>query len=192
MLIGLEREWREKAAGFRTLTLVSMGCAAFVLAVYQVMPREVARMTAGISTGIGFLGAGTILRHRGEVIGLTTAATVWVAAALGISAAMGAYVLTAVGTALSLFVLLVLPLIDFDAVRSDLKTYEITFSSIEWDETTWSDPFREIGLGVTVIGITADADATTMVFLGRGRRSVHESALSKLVHSEDVISFSIA
>jgi putative Mg2+ transporter-C (MgtC) family protein len=80
MAIGLEREWREKAAGFRTITLVTVGSALFVTITYSgFSPADRARVAAGVVTGIGFLGAGAILRERGQVIGLTTAATVWAA-----------------------------------------------------------------------------------------------------------------
>jgi hypothetical protein len=89
MLIGLEREWREKSAGFRTLTLVSTGSAIFVLAAVAYIPAEVERIMAGIATGIGFLGAGAIIQSRGTAFGLTTAASVWMASALGVACTSG-------------------------------------------------------------------------------------------------------
>lgn len=94
--IGLERELRERDAGFRTHMLVSVGSALFALAGaygFREFPRGVdpTRVAAGIVTGIGFLGAGAIIRQGFTVRGLTTAATLWVAAAIGLSAGAGYY-----------------------------------------------------------------------------------------------------
>ena len=94
--IGLERELRERDAGFRTHMLVAVGSALFALAGaygFSEFPRGVdpTRVAAGIVTGIGFLGAGAIIRQGFTVRGLTTAATLWVAAAIGLSAGAGYY-----------------------------------------------------------------------------------------------------
>lgn len=114
--IGWEREWRRKPAGLRTHILVSLGAAGFVLIALRTAPgglanaagaaqADLARVIQGIAGGIGFLGAGTIIRSRGNVEGLTTAASLWLAAALGIAAATGELALGGVVTAIALFVL---------------------------------------------------------------------------------------
>lgn len=114
--IGWEREWRRKPAGLRTHILVSLGAAGFVLAALRTAPGELAdvasaahidlsRVIQGVVGGIGFLGAGTILHNRGSVEGLTTAASLWLAAALGIAAATGELVLGLQITVIALFVL---------------------------------------------------------------------------------------
>jgi len=95
--IGLERELRERDAGFRTHMLVSVGAALFALAgaygfdEFSRSRIDPTRVAAGIVTGIGFLGAGAIIRQGFTVRGLTTAATLWVAAAIGLSAGAGYY-----------------------------------------------------------------------------------------------------
>jgi putative Mg2+ transporter-C (MgtC) family protein len=108
--IGWEREWRRKPAGLRTHILVSLGAAAFVLVALRAAPGatqvDLSRVIQGVAGGIGFLGAGTILQSRGNVEGLTTAASLWLAAALGIAAATGQLVLGSIVTAFALFVLL--------------------------------------------------------------------------------------
>jgi putative Mg2+ transporter-C (MgtC) family protein len=107
MTVGLERERHEKPAGLRTLVLICVGSAIFTLA--SVSPamgqREPARIAAQIVTGVGFLGAGSILRDRFVVTGLTTAATVWATAGVGM--VVGAGYATA-GVALSLTILIAL------------------------------------------------------------------------------------
>lgn len=109
-LLGLEREWRAKVAGLRTHALVAGGSAMFTVASAAFFrapdtTHDPARIAAQIVTGVGFLGAGAILRAGGTVIGLTTAASIWVAAALGMLAGAGAYVLA---TACALLTVLVL------------------------------------------------------------------------------------
>jgi putative Mg2+ transporter-C (MgtC) family protein len=109
-LIGAERELRRKSAGFRTNILIALGSAIFTIAGMNMgtATSDPARIAAQVVTGIGFLGAGAILRNRDGVHGLTTAATVWVNAALGVAAGGGQFHLAIVGGAIVLAVLLVL------------------------------------------------------------------------------------
>src|SRR5699024_8457716 len=115
-LIGLERQFRQKAAGFRTHVLVGTGSAAFTLVsafgFASVLGTDVtldpSRIAAQIVSGIGFLGAGVIFTRRDVVRGLTTAATIWVAAAVGMAAGAGMVSLAIGLTAAHLFALLVL------------------------------------------------------------------------------------
>jgi len=113
-LIGWDRETRGKPAGFRTLTLVSLASAFFVNVVVEAslaygQEIDVARAMAGIAQGVGFLGAGAILQSKGEVRWLTTAASLWAAAALGFACGVGQYVLAAFGTVLVMIILRVMP-----------------------------------------------------------------------------------
>lgn len=104
-LIGLEREVVHKPAGIRTHMLVCLGSALFVLMIVETLPNETARIIAGIATGIGFLGAGTIFRSKSEVHGLTTAASIWAVAAVGIAIGLGYYLMTVVSAGLILVIL---------------------------------------------------------------------------------------
>jgi putative Mg2+ transporter-C (MgtC) family protein len=115
-LIGLERELRDREAGFRTHILVCVGSALFtIVSAYgfrdfltsgdQVVRADPTRIAAQIVTGIGFLGAGAIIRHGLSVRGLTTAATLWVAAAIGIASGAGYYSGAVIGTAITLLAL---------------------------------------------------------------------------------------
>lgn len=92
-LIGLEREFNNKSAGFRTNTLVAMGACIYVLINVSLTENsgDPTRIIGQIVTGIGFLGAGVILQHGGSIHGLTTAATIWVSAALGSLAGLGLF-----------------------------------------------------------------------------------------------------
>ncbi len=140
--LGMEREWREKAAGLRTMTLVSVGSALFTMyANYATGPADSARLAAGVVTGIGFLGAGVILRGRGQVVGLTTAATVWMSSALGMGAGFGAYALVAVGTVLALVALLLFSRLDVSGHANEDRGYQAV---AEWDPERYERFLRRI------------------------------------------------
>ena len=91
-LIGLEREVVHKPAGVRTHMLVCLGAALFIIVTLDSIPQEAARIIAGVATGVGFLGAGTIFKAKSDVHGLTTAASIWAVAAVGIAIGLGYYV----------------------------------------------------------------------------------------------------
>jgi putative Mg2+ transporter-C (MgtC) family protein len=111
--LGLEREWKGHWAGLRTHMMVSIGCAIFVIAGMSLAGESgdaVTRVIQGIAAGIGFLGAGTILKldQKQEIKGLTTASSIWLAAALGTAAGLAEYALAIAAAFISLFVLGVL------------------------------------------------------------------------------------
>jgi len=110
-IIGFERELQRQPAGFRTHSLVSLGAALFtVVSAYGFTGDLVdpTRIAAQIVSGIGFIGAGTILQHRGHIRGLTTAASLWAVAAIGTAAGAGLFIVAVVGTLLILVVLSIL------------------------------------------------------------------------------------
>ena len=109
-IVGYQRERAGKAAGLRTNTIICLGSALFtVTGALGFAGGDPSRIAAGIVTGIGFLGAGAILHRHGEIVaGLTTAATIWVVAAIGLAAGSGQYLIACASTAIVLIVL-VLP-----------------------------------------------------------------------------------
>jgi putative Mg2+ transporter-C (MgtC) family protein len=112
-LLGLEREHKGKAAGVRTHMLVSMGAALFVLLASQggMESAELSRVLQGVIAGVGFLGAGTILKdeHDDKVRGLTTAAGIWLTAAIGVAAGLGREATAVLSTLLALGVFALVP-----------------------------------------------------------------------------------
>jgi len=110
-VIGLEREFHRQQAGFRTHALVALGSALFtIVSAYGFSGSSVdpTRIAAQIVSGIGFIGAGTILQYRGNIRGLTTAASLWSVAAVGMAAGAGMLAMAAIGTALIVVVLYLL------------------------------------------------------------------------------------
>src|SRR4029077_794506 len=108
-VVGLERERQERAAGLRTVTMVSLGSCLFtIVGAYGFAQTDPSRVAAQIVTGIGFLGAGTIFLRKDLVRGLTTAAAIWTVAAIGMAAGTAQYLIAFFTTLLILSVLMVL------------------------------------------------------------------------------------
>lgn len=130
-VIGLEREMGRRPAGLRTYMLVTTGSALFtVLSIYafpmEGATRDTARVAAGIVTGIGFLGAGTVWRSHDMVKGLTTAAGLWVAAGIGMAVGAGMELLASAATLIVLIILTVMHRLEklVWAYRGDGSTHE--------------------------------------------------------------------
>ncbi len=114
-VVGWERQMGRKPAGLRTHALVCMGSTLFVLLTHHAveqtatlathMSLDPTRIIHGVITGVGFLGAGSIMRQEGYVHGLTTAASVWIVAAIGVAVGVHAYALAGIVTLLALIVL---------------------------------------------------------------------------------------
>lgn len=129
--LGLEREITNKFAGLRTHMLVCIGSCVFTLLSIYAFPMaatadtpagfgDPARIAAQILTGIGFIGGGTVLRQGATVSGLTTAATLWVAAAIGMACGCEAYSLAFIVTALTISVLVLIRIFEREIIRKDL------------------------------------------------------------------------
>jgi len=125
-LIGLERETHGRAAGLRTHILVCVGSCLIMLtslfiyhAYKHIAPCDPGRIAAGVVTGIGFLGAGTILRYRGSVMGLTTAASIWTVAAIGLATGSGFYYAGILTTVIVLITLFFISKLEYVLIRKD-------------------------------------------------------------------------
>ena len=130
-IIGLEREARDKPAGFRTNILVCVGSAMMMSLAAGLAGSKggtgdgLLRMAAGVITGIGFLGAGTIVHARGMVAGLTTASTLWVVAGLGLVIGSGFYVPAVLLTALIMFTLILFRRLEDAYLRKAVHQYHL-------------------------------------------------------------------
>lgn len=120
-LIGFDREERDKPAGVRTFSIVSMGAAFFSLVGLITFGENDAgaRIAAQVVTGVGFLGAGAILHNHGNVVGLTTAAGIWGAAAVGMGFGFGLYIMSIGGAVLMLGILRVVGQLMHEAQAPD-------------------------------------------------------------------------
>jgi putative Mg2+ transporter-C (MgtC) family protein len=123
-IIGIERQFKHKPAGLRTNIMICLGAAVFTLISEKMASGtqgEITRIAAQIVTGVGFLGAGAVIQDRGGIYGLTTAATIWLVASIGMACGARLYYLAIVTTVLALVVLIGLGRIDKYFERSDEK-----------------------------------------------------------------------
>lgn len=131
--IGLEREMTNKYAGLRTNILVCLGACVFTLLSIYAFPtvvtdeyangiRDTARVAAQVVTGIGFIGGGTVLRHGANVFGLTTAATLWMAASIGMACGAGMYGIAICATIISIIVLVSVRFFEKSVLVSSTKS----------------------------------------------------------------------
>jgi len=190
-LIGIEREFRDKAAGFRTLIFICLGATLFtMLSTRLALDKDPTRIAANIVTGIGFLGAGVILRDQGRVIGLTTAATIWLTAAIGMGIGGGEYAVSFAMLGASLIVLWFFPTVEgwIDNMREE-RTYEIRCftSATKFDEL--DKIFRASGLHVR--GRRRHKIGEDMVFNWQvsGAPDKHEILMQKLFADPDIKEF---
>jgi len=168
-LVGLERSYRGRAAGLRTYSLVCLG-SALLVAVAEVMMRgtgggvgDSTRVVQGIVTGIGFLGAGVIVKEGFSVRGLTTAASIWVISAVGVVIGAGFYLLGAFATALTLALLSVLRTIED---RMPSQSFVHCHLSFQRDEVSDEDWLRKLVAehGFTITDLSYRLDSRTERF----------------------------
>ena len=107
-VIGAEREYRNKSAGLRTMIMVSLASCLFTIMSIKIGVNNPDRLAANILTGLGFIGAGVIFKEENHISGITTATTIWMVAALGISAGAGYIALSLLGTLIVLIVLILM------------------------------------------------------------------------------------
>lgn len=160
-ILGIERELTGKIAGLRTHILVCVGACVFtILSIFSfkmhVMPGVVgvndpARIAAQVITGIGFIGAGTVMRHGTNVFGITTAATLWVCAAIGMACGCGEFVTATIALLATLFVLITVRQLEKKVLskrKKSYKEYEITMSAsineCDFIENIFENNFKKI------------------------------------------------
>ena len=151
-LVGAERERSRKAVGLRTLILISTGSALFTMLSIKMSAaagNDPGRIAANIVTGIGFLGAGAILRDGVRVTGLTTAATIWLVAAMGMAIGGGQYLLAGMLVGFAIIVLWLFPYVELVIGRTrDYHTYEVICPVDLEKIDALENKMREIGLKI--------------------------------------------
>jgi putative Mg2+ transporter-C (MgtC) family protein len=129
-LLGIERQYKNKTAGFRTIILISLGSALFTM----VAQGAGLGVNINVITGIGFIGAGVVFKDNMGISGLTTAAVIWVAAAIGMASGAGNYAIALASTILTLLVLLLFSLLEkyVDKIHHD-KLYVLVFTTADYE-----------------------------------------------------------
>jgi putative Mg2+ transporter-C (MgtC) family protein len=187
-LLGAEREYRSKAAGFRTLILICAGATLFTMFSYKLGGKDDAvRIAANIVSGVGFLGAGAIMRGVGSVVGLTTAAMIWLSAALGIGIGGGEYAIVGVATIAVLIVLWLFPQVEARIdVLQGAKLYEVVCAVSEEKYREIEALFAAEGLKVHRLGREKKGARMICRWEIRGKPDRHEQVAEKLFAHPDV------
>jgi len=194
--VGLEREWRHKASGLRTNMLICMGCAFFTL-LSAVLAGEgnpdKGRVASNIVQGIGFLGAGLILHTRNRVLGLTSAASVFAVASIGMACGAGLYVEACLATAI---VLVALQFVGVLESRLGWKHYPLLY---EVRGTDQSKIYRAVlsvldrlEIRLNVVDRESLPDLERLTFIVTTDHKEHESLLAALKasdHTDEVVAF---
>jgi putative Mg2+ transporter-C (MgtC) family protein len=156
-LIGLERESLNKAAGLRTHTLVSLGSCLIMLTSIEIFENvghgtigDPARIAAQVVSGIGFLGAGTILRSGFDIKGLTTAASLWVVASIGLAVGIGSYFAAIVTTTIVFLILVYMPRIEnkVKAAQKKMKIIKLTINDLPGQLGLITSLFGELNMDI--------------------------------------------
>lgn len=152
-LLGLEREYHRKAAGMRTLTLICLGSTLFtILSVELGYPGSPDRVASNILTGVGFIGAGVIFKGDFTIDGITTAATIWIASALGIAIGMSHFVLAGCSLAIVLALLLGLKALEGSIGKwREKRTYTISYPADKYKPEEIAGVFRRLELNYKLL-----------------------------------------
>lgn len=186
-IIGAEREYRSKSAGLRTLILICMGSTLFTILSIKIS-SDAGRIAANIVTGIGFIGAGIIFRENNRVVGITTAAIVWVTAAVGMGIGAGFYEVTVMCFIIAGMTLVILaPVQKFIRRKSQIRNYRIMCVYQRKTLKTYEHLFKEFDLKIlrgeqSRIGTHISGNWTL-----QGSEHMHEKLTHHLLNDTDVL-----
>ncbi|MFN2102404.1 MgtC/SapB family protein [Finegoldia dalianensis] len=159
-VIGIEREIKNRAAGFRTHIIVSVGaCLIMLIGIDGIgkfssdTARDTARIAGQVISGIGFLGAGTILQKKNAVTGLTTAATLWLSAAIGLAVGIGYYEGAIIATVICLVTLISLNKISDLINKKTTKSYSMIFDTYNFNQDSFYEFTSKEGVEIRKLDI---------------------------------------
>lgn len=191
-VIGAEREYKNKNAGFRTIILVTVGSTLFTMLSGLITGGKDFHVVGNIVVGIGFLGAGTIFKEGDDVKGLTTAAAIWISAAIGVSIGAGQYALAA--TALGVVIIVLLGFISvqgFIDQSNREKKYKITIPCKAGNAEEIEKYFATCNLVGTCIHHHKTSDSLTLTYSIKGPEKNHNQFIALLEGDARVIEFEV-
>lgn len=188
-LVGAEREYRSKSAGFRTMIMISVGSCFFtMMSQYIGFGNNPDRIASNIVTGVGFLGAGVIFRGENRINGITTAASIWAVAAIGMGIGSGHYYETACAAILILLVLTVLPYVE-RVIDNLNQTKEYTIQNQLPEETTGDIEklLQQYHLKWKLVKQVKEGNILTNTWQVRGHAKNHKHFMESLLQDKRVL-----
>ena len=191
--VGVERELRSKSAGFRTLILICLGATLFtIFSMYIGEKTSPDRIASNVVVGIGFLGAGVIFRgNRSSVHGITTAASIWLAAALGVGIGCGYYMASILGCVLVVTVLFLFSFLDTFLDRlNQIREYKISDPYEENKQHKYEDLMVEYGLNIKSRTQNKTGNIITGYWIVKGKEQKHLDFIEFILKDKEVTEFS--
>ena len=190
-MVGAERQYRSKSAGFRTMIMISMGSCFFTMISMLIgEPGNRDRIASNIVTGVGFLGAGVIFRGENSVNGITTAATIWTVAAVGMGIGAGHYFASACASLLILFVLAVLPYIEniIDLLNQS-KVYSVSCPFHEEAASEFELILKEYKLKYKLTKQVKDDTGLLITWEAQGHSKYHDAFICAMLKNSFITKF---
>jgi len=191
-LISDEREFRDKSAGFRTLIFICVGAAMFTILSMKFCTAndDHTRIAASIVSGVGFLGAGAIMRSSQRIIGLTTAATIWLTAALGMAIGAGSMIFSGIVTAIALIILWLFPFLEkIIDQHTDSREYEISCLVSPEIRTRLEQELAACKLKLHESSCTKSEEALVFKWFLTGRPANHARFMNFLIDNQEILTF---
>ncbi|MDJ1504706.1 MgtC/SapB family protein [Xanthocytophaga agilis] len=188
-LIGAEREYRSKSAGLRTIALICVGATLFTI-MSNYLGNDNERIASNIVVGIGFLGAGIIFREENHVRGLTTSATVWVTAALGMCIGGGYYSLATVGVILVLIILFLLVYVQkLIGHKQQIRNYRIVFNQGQGSIKHYEKELKRFDLKIKQSKHNRIGNLVTATWTVTGSEKNHKEFSQEIFDSPEIHEF---
>lgn len=191
-MLGLEREYHSKPAGFRTMIMITMGATIFTMLSAFINPANPDRIAANIITGIGFIGAGVIFKEGLKVGGLTTAATIWIAASIGMAVGYGAYYLALGVTCIVLITLAILSRLESVMDRlHQIKMYKISYLSTNYSAKLLEKELLKFEINYTIDKEMKNQQEITQFYRIAASQAVFDQLNSFLMESMEITGFEV-
>ncbi len=189
--IGIERELRSKSAGFRTMILICLGATMYtIFSQYLGQHSSPDRIASNVVVGIGFLGAGVIFRSSSSVTGITTAATIWLTAALGVSIGIGWYSVAIAACFMILVVLFLFSFMDNAIDRiNQLREYKISYPYEEQQQHKYEKLFDQYQLSVKTRSQSKEGNMITGSWMVGGNERNHHAFIEHILKDSSVTAF---
>jgi len=189
LLIGAEREYRNKSAGLRTFILVCFGSCLFTILSIKIGVENPDRLAANIITGIGFLGAGVIFKGDNKIDGITTATTIWATASIGMAVGSGYVYLSLLGTALVLLILSALIFLqNYIDSSHKIREYRITVSTSE-DIKHCEKIFEEHHLKHFMLKLQYAQENLSITWRLTGKHTKHDEVVKSLINDPKITAY---